>query len=527
MKRYQWILSVLCLWGMSSGAAAEGAEAVTNPAQKEAAPAGEPLSGTTFVLENGEVFAVTEETRFPLPLPAPAVAIYQHRNMLFVALGRQGALVFDTTSLDTKLINNLRSVRVMPAVAEEVIGFALIDGEVWIRMVSTKIVPFAAGAVETTVSKLATVRTAAESEAQSSSKKVSQEILNRPVSILKVEDGKATLDIGSAEGVQIGDRFSVFKTVTMRGARGETIGGEESFVGDELAAVVEVVAVNKNHCLVSLWRGDRVTVKDTIRPQTREHRRSYVFPRHLTDLGELSITLRPILNVEGPIGFGALNNLSVTYWGKHYFVGVVLDPLGFAFTDEGNFGLMNAAVEAGFNSRAFAIGLGAGVQVNRFENPAFAITQSVRFGAKDGLNFEARNAFHLRLQTDLIYENSYYYGGSAQPTEEEVLGFEWGGLTSQLNIPLGSRLTLFFGGGGGDDFFFGEGGVHAWLLGNGDIGSIGLSASAGAAGLFASNYNDNYYYGEDDGDISIEAIGPMIALGVDWRFGFHQGLAKK
>jgi hypothetical protein len=42
------------------------------------------------------------------------------------------------------------------------------------------------------------------------------------------------------------------------------------------------------------------------------------------------------------------------------------------------------------------------------------------------------------------------------------------------------------------------------------MGSVGISAAAGAAGLMADNNNDIY----------IDALGPMVSLGIDWRFGF-------
>ncbi len=518
MSRVACVLTTLCFIGMNlhtrTASAEEGggsdAASNGNAAATADAAANVGAAPATASLEDGNVTVSRGTDRTALSLPAKAVAIFQHRDTLYVALGRQGAMVFDISSPKT-----VHAVQTISAGAEEVTGFALVDGGVWMRMVSTKIVPLAGpGNAPAASGNGASAGKQGEAvAADAAPAKKSPTPISRPISILKVENGQATLDVGSADGVQIGDQFSVFRSVTMRGAK------QEAFAGTELAAVVEVIAVNEHRCLVSLWRGDRVTAADTVEQKTKDHHRSMVFPRHLTDLGQLSVTLRPILNVDGPIGFGALNNLSVSYWGKHYFVGLVLDPVAFAVTDGGNMGLMNGAVEAGFNSRAFAIGVGAGVHVARFNSPGFATTQTVRLGAKDGLNWEARNTFFLRRRTEYNWDN---YSGRYTPSEEEVLGFEWGGLSNQLNIPLGSRLTLFFGGGGSSEWFYGEGGVHAWLRGNGDRGSIGLSAAAGAAGLFASNYDNNdYYYDNNDDEINISAIGPMIALSMDWRFGFR------
>ncbi len=510
MKSYASVFTTTCFLGMITArtASSEDTGAVSSDFAKETSTDKDDSSMTgnrriSATLEDGTVLVVSGTQRIPIELSTPAVAFLQHRDRLYVALGRQGAVVFDISSPD-----RIPEVRRISGGIEDITGFALIDNEVWMRMVSQKMVPLDAEAKRFPPKNEPSVETAETAETKTKTEietTTTATPFTHPITILKVENGQATLDIGAAEGAQVGDRFSVFKAVTMKGVAGE------DFVGTELAAVVEVIAVNEHRCLTSLWRGDRVTTADTVRPKAKDHRRSMVFPRHLTDLGELSLTLRPILNVDGPIGFGALNSLVASYWGKHYFVAIVLDPLAFAFTNDGNMGLMNGMVEAGFNARAFAIGVGAGIHIARFDSPAFAITQTVRLGAKDGLNVETRNTFLLRKRG----EDEFDYDGGNTDDTKSVLGFEWGGLSSQLNIPLGGRLTLFFGGGGSDEYFFGEGGVHAWLLGNGDRGSIGLSAAAGAAGLFASKYND-----ASNESIDISAVGPMISLGMDWRFGF-------
>jgi hypothetical protein len=245
-----------------------------------------------------------------------------------------------------------------------------------------------------------------------------------------------------------------------------------------------------------------------------------VFPRHLTDLAEISITLRPTLNVAGPLGFGAINDLSFTYWGNGLFAGIRLAPLGFAIADNGNALVMNLGAEAGYDARAFAIGLGVGFNAVTFRDNAFSISQNVRLGARDGLNLTVRNLFSLRNHSEYDYDTQ---------TTTESLGFEWGGLASRLNIPLSGRIALFFEGGGNEDYFFGDMGVEAWVIGNGDAGSLSISAAAGGAGIMVDSYNDDfdyYYYngtaGDEEEHISIETIGPMVSLGLNYRFGFNK-----
>lgn len=462
------------------------------------------------VLEEGNVYLVVDGNRRPQPLTSKAVAILRHDGRLYVALGRQGAIIFDISQP-----GDVRQVEAVPPSASEISGFTLIDGEVWMREVTTAIVPIPPesrsgqggplkpSALHEIGFPAPADRGAAGREKESHSKPTEP---GREVRILSLQPGGVTLNVGSRDGVRVGDQYSVLRSVSVRGAR------SEEFLGTELAAVVEVIAVNPDRCLAVLGRGDRVTLEGTVQPRHPDHRSSIVYPRHLIHLGEVSVTLRPILNVVDGIGFGALNNLSVGYWGKGFFVTVLTDPLGFAFTDDGNILLTTLALEAGFDSRPFSIGLGVGINSTSFKKNAFAITQVVRLGARDGLNLELRNSFNLRKKS--VYD--YGYGGEE---EEDVLGFEWGGISGRFNIPLTSRTNLYFEGGGSPvAHFYSEVGLFAWIIGNGDAGSLGLSAAAGAAGFDIDKYYNEQTYEYE----SVEAMGPLVSLGLDYRFGFKK-----
>ena len=65
-------------------------------------------------------------------------------------------------------------------------------------------------------------------------------------------------------------------------------------------------------------------------------------------------------------------------------------------------------------------------------------------------------------------------------------------------------------------YWFAEAGIFAWLKGNGAPGSLGISASAGGAGIWGEQKPDS---GEDWEVESINIIGPMISLGLTYRFG--------
>ncbi len=462
-----------------------------------------PPSVTNVILENGEVILLVDGNRTPLPLSSAAVAILRQEDRLYVALGRHGAVIFDISQP-----GDVRQVEEVPPSAKEISGFSLVDGEVWMREVTTTIVPMPPASSPSLRDAPSSATLAKHGAPSSGGKEKSPATPPKPgkeVRILSVQPGSVTLNLGARDGVRVGDQYSVLREVRVRGAK------SEAFLGTELAAVVEVIAVNPNRCLAVLGRGDRVTPEGIVQSRHPDHRSSNIYPRHLTHLGEISVTLRPILNVVDGIGFGALNNLSASYWGKGFFVQLLTDPLGFAFTNDGNILLTTLALEGGFDSRSFAIGLGVGMNSTSFKKNAFAITQVVRLGARDGLNLELRNSFNLRMK-----QNDNDYTGE---NEEEVLGFEWGGISGRFNIPLTSRTDLYFEGGGSPAaHFYSEVGLFAWIIGNGDAGSLGLSAAAGAAGFdVTSHYNETTYDYE-----GVEAVGPMISLGLDYRFGFKK-----
>jgi hypothetical protein len=241
--------------------------------------------------------------------------------------------------------------------------------------------------------------------------------------------------------------------------------------------------------------------------------------------------------VVGSSGFGFLGDLVVSWWGSAYFIDVRMQPLGFGWTDDGNIVSSSFLAEAGYDSRAFAVGLGAGVGVvsgdmgemlvsrglaeaayddsgnlvpeqPKWENrtmAAFALSQVVRLGARDGLHLNVYNVF------------LYYSDEQAESDDEDETGFVYGGTAGRFNIPLGARTDLFLGGGGGRmGYAFGEVGVFTWIKGNGDSGSFGVSTSAGGSGVWGVRKREY----EDHWDTEhIVVAGPMVSLGLVYRFG--------
>jgi len=500
------LLSVLCAWPAL-------AEESKDPA--EGADKGAPVE---YRLEAGELLVITGEQQDLVPLPAPVVAMLCSDELLYAALSEHGVAVLDLTEPAAPKL-----LRRIPVPQGKVVGLFEADGKVWMKIESTTAQPLGPGTpaahplpTEIAAPSQPPVEAQPEVEARPEVEEAATGLLQdlpEPIRIVEIYLGQVKLNVGSDRGVKVEDRFSVFRMM------GVEIEGGEEFAGKELVAVLEVVAVSPTSSLARLWRGDRVLPDDEVQPARPDHQVSKVYPRHLTDTGELAFVLRPLIKVGKPKGFGALCDLSVAYWGKHYFIDFRMQPLGFGWTEDGSIVSSSFLVEGGYSGRAFAVGLGIGAGVvsgdmggmlegtgmdtakgfseswDTRTQGAFALSQVARMGARDGLNFTVSNI--------LLYHRD--------SEGDDESGFVYGGTTGKLTIPLVARTDLFLGGGGGRmGYWFGEIGVFAWVKGNGDAGSLGLSASAGAAGL----------WGDDEDYNSITIIGPMVSIGISYRFGF-------
>lgn len=366
-----------------------------------------------------------------------------------------------------------------------------------------------------------------EGEAGAEAKKPERDEIDRPIEILEVLSGEVRLDVGSRDGVKAGELFAVYRRGFVKTQ------AEGAFEGEQLVAVLEVFAVSEDRSMASLWKGDRVQVGDEVRRALPEHARSQVFPRHLTNIGEVSMVVRPLIAVGSTGGGGGLADVTAAYWWKHFFLDLRMQPLGFGWTEDGDIVSASFMGEIGFDSRAFAVGLGAGVSAvngdmdemmrsfvgeakadggagvsqtnwDQRTRAAFTLSQQVRLGARDGLNVSVYN---------LIMYNE----------DGDDSGFIYAGTAGKVMIPLAARTFLFLEGGGGVmGYGFGDLGVFTWVRGNGDAGSIGICALAGGAGVWgARKKTTTLSTGETFTDTEIVSIaGPMVGIGMTYRFGF-------
>ncbi len=491
---------------------------------QEAAPAHFELAGEKIVWVMGNETVGT-------PLPAEGLALFHDAGRLYVALGELGVAVFEVTEEGA-----LKGPRVIPVSHGRVTGFVELEGELWMRVDSTTAVKLKGAEVPGTqvvpfVAPPPGSGTAPSSTAPPPKKADAPERSIVPIDIVGVYPGKVRLGAGSNQGLEVGDLLAVYRSEQVAQL------GEEAFEGRVQVATVMVEAVSDSSAIALIWRGDRLSRGDSVLPLKNKDKPSKIYPRHLTNIGEAEVVFRPIIKVGGDQGFGALCDVTVAWWGKHYFVDLRMQPLGFGWVDDGKIVTNSLLAEAGYNSRAFAVGMGVGMaSVNgdmdamleysfasvsgadeggETEAPppweqrtqhGFALSQTVRLGAKDGL--------HLSINNLLVYheDNFDYYG------EEPQSGFIYAGTTGKLTIPIALRTSWFMEGGGGlMGYGFGATGVSTWLRGNGDAGSIGLSVSAGFAGLWGVRRREY-----DSGMVEDERIvvtGPMFSLGATYRFG--------
>ena len=491
-------------------------------AQAQAQPAAAPAGAWKYEIEGGALAAVNGAERRPVALPGTPEAALAAGDRLYVALGKDGAAVLSLSDPAAPAL-----AQRIPVAQGRVTGFVVIEGAVWMTIDSKTAVLVEGGVPAGEGVSAAVVTPLTAGPPPTAAAKAPPAAVDRPIRILEVQRGKGLvrLDVGAKDDVKTGDRFVVTREVDV----GE---GSGAFRAKETVADLEAEAVGEEATLAYLNRGDRVEAADVARRAEPGHRPSLAYPRRLDRIGEASLVVRPLFNVGNEKGFGMLCDLTLAWWTRHVFFDVRMQPLGFGWTDGGDVLSTSILGEAGYDGRAFALGVGAGVGVvngdlggllvnesisslgssNGGSSPtwddrtraAFALSQVVRLGARDGLN--------LTLYNLLLY---YDPPGSGDEYSDKA-GFYYGGTSGRFNIPLAARVDLYLGGGGGlAGYWFSELGVFFWARGTGDAGSIGVSASGGAAGVWG-RVRDG---GDSTSTRRIDILGPMISLGRTGRFG--------
>jgi hypothetical protein len=509
------------LWAQTAASGPSGTEpTVTAPASAPAAPA--PASAEVrYIVDSGAVIAVSGDSRTRLSIPAPVLALYSAGGVLYVARGARGVAVYDVTEpLAPKL------VREIPLGSASATGFHVVDDQLWVIVEARSMVPLPEAGPTSATGPEAPQRPRAAAQPVSPPPPP-EPAASREVAIRRVGPGTVELGIGAEQGVRVGDRFAILRRTPV------VEPDSEVFAGEELVTVAQVVAVNEDSSLAEVGRAAVVRTTDRARRAKGDDTDSEAFPARVPDVGEVSLMLRPLVNIGTPLGVGMLTDLEATYWGSAYFAGLRIEPLGLGLTGDGNIVSTAALAEGGYDGRAFAVGLGVGLAwVNGdldhmlgssdFEaksagnsivytrrqatHTAFALSQVARLGARDGLSLSVYNVLLLHRKTS-----------------DQGEGFIYGGTTARLLVPTGRRTDFLAEGGGGImGYWFAGIGVATWLVGNGSPGSWRLSVSAGAAGIIGSREISVTSPGQptDSYAQDISIAGPMVSLGVARRFEF-------
>jgi hypothetical protein len=476
-----------------------------------------------YVIEKGALVAVQGEHRERVALDGPALAIHREGGLLYVARGTRGVTVFDVTEPLAP-----RRTRDVP-VSGSATGFHVLDGQVWVVTVSRSAAPLGES---TGAEEAASPPVSGEPAARRPGGAAAQTAAVAPISVAirRVTPGAVELAVGARAGVRVGDRFGIF--------RSKPLDGTEGFSGEELVTVAEVIAVKEDSALAETGRSAIVERTDQARPAKADQKDSLAFPQRVPHVGEISVTIRPLVNAGSPLGAGLLADVEAAYWGNAYFTDLRIQPLGLGWTTDGSVVATAALAEGGYDTRALAVGLGAGVSwingnadhmlrqfggssdsastiggpsvtVQQETHSAFTLSQVMRLGSRDGLNLSLRNL--LLLHHDNGTDRS---------------GFIYGGTSGKISIPVGGRSDLLLEGGGGlMGYWFAGVGVATWIVGNGSPGSWKLSVSGGAAGIFGSRRVTETFAAPPGQspvtstyDRNIDIAGPMVSFGLTRRF---------
>ena len=469
----------------------------------------------SVTLEKGAAVLHRGEQR-TVVVPTAVEAVHLVGSKLYVSLGTAGVALYDVTEPSSpKLVTTTHEVE------GRVIGFHDVGDETWMEIVARRSIPAPSG---NPGSSSPTAPPAVPSAKTSAPPQAAIVVNKKPMTVLQNASGEVEVSGGKAEGIAVGQRLNVYRMESVSDVRSD-------YVNRGRVAVVVVLSVREHSCLAMLGRGDRVLVGDSVESGGTDDFESVIFPAPLVRLIDFSATLRPVVNVGTPLGGGVLLDAAATYLGKGYFAGVRVHPLGIGATKGGAIVSTSVLAEGGYDARPFALGLGIGVSaVNgnidsllgygqpdqtfqagtgttttvRNTNTAVALSQTVRLGARDGLNFALVNVF--------IYHE--------RATGET--GFIYGATTAKLSVPLMQSTDLFAEGGGGImGYAFGALGVHTWLVGRGDAGSLAVSVAAGGASVWGSQTVEVTVPGNTvfTSESRFGIAGPMASLGLQYRMG--------
>jgi hypothetical protein len=307
-------------------------------------------------------------------------------------------------------------------------------------------------------------------------------------------------------GLDAGARVPVGSSVELISFEQVDLGDGERTSMEHVLAVGVVSAVSKGRAQVRLGINERVPegarARKTITRPTGER----VAPPRVGGTWELGFVARPFLPLD-TLGIGMVSELELALrFDGPFSVHALVAPLGVGIAKEADVVPLAGSVIAAYDIRVFEIGFGFGGSMvndapsNSGRGSGFTVDQMIRLGARDGLALIARNSFVL--------------------FNEE---FEWGATQGLFQIPIFEDSWLLGRGGAGlAGYGFGEAGLRFLLRGNGDAGSLFLTATLGGAVIFSDevrcmNIVDQFTGMTFQSCQNASYGGPLVGFGMEWR----------
>ena len=435
-------------------------------------------------------------TTRPIEVGCTAEGALLDGSRLYVACGDAGIVVFDLTDPEApRVVERGR----LPGRA---VGFALAGDRVFVTFEQTTARPVDEIALTSDALALSPDVASGTSPAAPAAAPSAGSSGAARGDVLEEGDGTFVASIGSDDGVRVGDRVAVVRTVTRPDLEGRSVEAEE------ILAVGRVVETSAHRAEVELGLNERAPVGATVRVTEDALTASRVAPPPAGHPVELSATIRPFLPL-GDVGLGLLGDFTAVARHGSFMARLQFDTLGVGVGLGDPRGYFSGTAILAYEHPFFAAGVGAGVMWNQEATwdasnrdqfgPAFSMAQYVRFGAADGLMLSITN--HVALVDDGRCTGGFNGIPVSCESDRE---FHWAALFVDARVPILPRAALVARGGGGKTGTLSvEGGLRLVVRGNGGRGSLFLTPLLGASRLRGTNGQRN--------------AGPSVALNVEWR----------
>ena len=312
-------------------------------------------------------------------------------------------------------------------------------------------------------------------------------------SVVEVQGEVVRLDAGEQEGVEEGMRFVIFGKRFPLGAP---------------RAIVEITSVDGSSSSGTLPPLGSATVGDRAFEAEKDwSAKHWYVPDPEPGYLHVSIDMKPVIGLRTGAGtFGFLSALGLDYQFRiPVKLGVVVNPVGYGRSEQGNGAVLELGALAGLSSRLLGIRAGAGAHVSAGHGEhRLLIMTELRLGSDE--------SFSLLLVMNWVVPGVYLDELEALPSTTSVT----------LNVPVTPRLALYaeFGGGNlalAESDARGSGwanivaGFRFLVRGHSGPGSIVVSTGAGYGYVWAQTPLNRFT--QEGGFTS----GLLLHAGVDWK----------